>query len=62
MELKSGECCIARKNRLGRYIKQRENGELEKTILTLDEAFLKKLQEKHKTTATKFTTAETFYG
>ena len=61
MELKSGECCIAGKNRLGRYYKTRENGELEKTILTLDEAFLKKFQEKHKTTATKFTTSETFF-
>lgn len=60
LELKSGECCIARKNRLGRYYKTTENNELDKTILTLDEAFLRKFQEKHKTKATKLTTTETF--
>ena len=60
LELKSGECCIARKNRLARYYKTRVNNELEKTILTLDETFLRKFQEKHQITATKFTVTETF--
>jgi AraC-like DNA-binding protein len=60
LELKSGDCCIARKNRLGRYYKIKENNELEKTIFALDEAFLRKFQDKHKITIPKFNPAETF--
>jgi AraC family transcriptional regulator, exoenzyme S synthesis regulatory protein ExsA len=60
LELKPGQCCIARKNRLGRYYKMKENNELEKTIFALDEAFLKRFQEKHKTKITKFKSTETF--
>jgi AraC-like DNA-binding protein len=58
--LKSGECCIARKNRLGRFNKTKENNELEKVIITLDEKFLKMFQGKHKKTETKFNSAATF--
>jgi AraC-like DNA-binding protein len=60
VELSPGQCCIARKNRLGRYYKMTEKNELEKTIFSLDAAFLKRFQEKHKTTITKFKSAETF--
>ena len=52
--LKSGECCIARKNRLGRFNKVKVDGELEKIFVFFDEAFLKRFQEKHKSRATKF--------
>jgi AraC-like DNA-binding protein len=58
--LKSGECCIARKNRLGRFNKIKENNELEKIIIALDETFLKMFQEKHKINKTKFNLADTF--
>lgn len=60
VELTPGQCCIARKNRLGRYYKMSENNELEKVILALDTNFLKRFQDKHKTTITKFKSTETF--
>jgi AraC-like DNA-binding protein len=59
-ELNPGQCCIARKNRLGRYYKMTENSELEKTILALDTDFLKRFQDIHKTTIPKFKSVETF--
>lgn len=59
MELTSGECCITRKNRLGRYYKRKVNGELAKTIIALDEAFLKRFEEKHPSHITAFTSPET---
>lgn len=58
-ELRPGESCIARKNRLGRYYKMKEDGELEKIILSLDTLFLKQFHDKHKTTVTKFEFTET---
>jgi AraC-like DNA-binding protein len=58
--LKSGDCCLARKNRLGRFNKQKENNELEKAILCLDEQFLKRFQDKHKTVSAKFKPTDTF--
>ena len=58
--LKSGEYCIVRKNHLVRYNKLKENDEFEKIVIVFDEVFLKKIQEKHKTTATKFKSAEAF--
>ena len=60
LTLKSGECCIARKNRLGRFNKIKENNELEKVIISLDEKFLRMFQEKHKKITTKFSLADTF--
>jgi AraC-like DNA-binding protein len=60
MELRAGECGIARKNRLGRYFKTRVNNELEKVILAFDGVFLKQFQERHQISAVKFHSAETF--
>jgi len=58
--LKLGEGCIARKNRLGRFSKVKENNELEKVIIALDEKFLRMFQEKHKKATTKFNLTDTF--
>ncbi len=57
--LKSGDYCLARKNRLARYKKEKVNDELEKVFVVFDEKFLKMFQEKHKTKATKFDSIET---
>ena len=46
--LKSGECCIVRKNHMARYSKQRKNNEFEKVIMIFDEAFLKTYSAKNK--------------
>ncbi len=59
LELRSGQGCIARKNRLGRYYKMREDGELNKVILALDESLLKTFYDKHNTTIAKFDSTET---
>jgi AraC-like DNA-binding protein len=45
--LSAGEYCLVRKNHLARYNKERVNGEFEKVVIILDEAFLKKVQDKH---------------
>lgn len=58
--LQAGDGCIARKNRLGRIHHVRENDELEKVIIALDEEFLRSFQEKHKLTVTKFKPVNTF--
>ena len=60
LSLKSGECCLARKNRLARYNKLKENNELEKVFVFFDEAFLKRFQEKYKSKAAVFESANTF--
>jgi len=57
--LHSGEYCIARKNRLGRFNKTKVDGELEKVFVFFDEAFLRRFQEKHKSKLVKFTSAAT---
>ncbi len=57
--LTSGEGCIARKNRLGRFNKLKVDGELEKVFVFFDEAFLKRFQEKHESKTTKFTLTST---
>lgn len=59
LELHAGECCISRKNRLGRYYKKEVDGELDKVILALDETFLKQFQERNITEITKFTSVQT---
>ena len=59
MELRAGDCCITRKNRLGRYEKRKENNELKKVILALDEGFLKRVQEKHAFKTTKLLSTQT---
>jgi AraC-like DNA-binding protein len=57
---KTGSYCLARKNRLVRFKKEKEDGELEKVFVFFDEVFLKGFQEKHKTVVTKFNSPETF--
>lgn len=56
---RSGEYGFARKNRLGRYKKEKEDGELEKVFVFFDEVFLRMFQEKHKPAIIKFTTPDT---
>jgi len=58
--LTSGEYCLVRKNRLGRYNKQKENNEFEKILLIFDEPFLKKFQRKFKIKPANFNSADTF--
>jgi len=56
---RSGEYGFARKNRLGRYKKEKEDGELEKVFVFFDEKFLRMFQGKHKPHVTKFISTET---
>lgn len=56
---KSGECGIARKNRLARYMKEKVDNELEKVFVFFDEDFLKRFQERYKPVIEKFSTKET---
>lgn len=58
--LKSGECCLVRKNHLARYNKQKENDEFEKVVIIFDGRFLKIFQEKHKIPISKFNATEAF--
>lgn len=58
--LNSGEYCIARKNHLARYNKQKENDEFEKVVVIFDEPFLKHFQEKHQTSIEKHKSPEAF--
>lgn len=57
--LTAGDCCIGRKNRLARYNKEKVGNELEKVFVFFDEAFLKKFQQRHKTSVTTFASTET---
>ena len=57
--LHAGDCCIARKNRLARYNKEKVNDELEKVFVFFDESFLKRFQERHAKVVTKFKSSET---
>lgn len=57
--LQAGDCCIARKNRLARYSKEKVDNELEKLFVFFDTAFLKRFQERYKPATTKFTGTET---
>jgi AraC family transcriptional regulator, exoenzyme S synthesis regulatory protein ExsA len=57
--LRSGDCCIARKNRLARYSKGKVENELEKVFVFFDEALLKQFQERHLPEPTKFKSDET---
>ena len=45
--LKPGEYCLAHKNHLARYNKQKDEGQFEKVVVIFDEAFLKAFKEKH---------------
>ncbi|MDR3678535.1 MAG: AraC family transcriptional regulator [Flavipsychrobacter sp.] len=57
--LKSGECGLARKNRLVRFRKEKENGELEKVFVFFDEPFLRAFHKKHQPGISKFQASET---
>lgn len=57
--LKSGECVLARKNRLARYNKEKVNGELEKIFVFFDMPFLKRFQEQFKPGIKDFHSSET---
>ncbi|MFT3747898.1 MAG: AraC family transcriptional regulator [Agriterribacter sp.] len=48
--LDAGEYCLVIKNRLARYNKEKTENEFEKVVIIFDEVFLKKFQQKHKTT------------
>ena len=45
--MEPGDYCIARKNHLVRYTKFKEEDRFEKIIITLDEAFLQKFQQRY---------------
>ena len=45
--LKAGEYCLARKNHLARYHKQKDNGGFEKIVMVFEEAFLKEFKKKN---------------
>jgi AraC family transcriptional regulator, exoenzyme S synthesis regulatory protein ExsA len=59
-ELKPGEYCLLRKNRLGRYSKQEEDGGFEKVVFIFDEPFLKKFQKKYSIKAGMYVATDTF--
>ncbi|ANI89667.1 AraC family transcriptional regulator [Arachidicoccus ginsenosidimutans] len=56
---KTGDCGLARKNRLARYNKEKVNNELEKVFVFFDEIFLKQFQKKYNIQATIFKSNET---
>lgn len=58
--LEEGECCLVRKNHLARYNKQKQNDEFEKVVVVLDEAFLKRCQEKYQFAITKSDKGDAF--
>jgi len=58
--MESGEYCLVRKNRLGRYNKQKINDQFEKVVIILDEVFLKSFQEKYTIKISKEFYADTF--
>ncbi|UUF14694.1 MULTISPECIES: helix-turn-helix domain-containing protein [Flavobacterium] len=60
--LKPGEYCIARKNHLARYNKQKQDGEFEKVVVIFDTAFLKTFAAKHKTKAQKSEDEAAFFA
>ncbi|WP_316835446.1 AraC family transcriptional regulator [Pedobacter nutrimenti] len=50
-ELKAGDSCIVKKNRLARYHKQTHDERMEKVVVIFDKAFLKSFQLKHQGTS-----------
>lgn len=51
--MQAGQYCIARKNHLARYSKQKDDGRFTKVVVVFDEAFLKSYKEKHQPAAGK---------
>lgn len=45
--LKAGECCIARKNHLARYNKEKDGEQFEKVVVIFDEPFLRGIKKKY---------------
>ena len=45
--MNSGQYCIARKNHLARYNKQKEGDQFEKVVIVFDEPFLQRFRDKH---------------
>jgi AraC family transcriptional regulator, exoenzyme S synthesis regulatory protein ExsA len=56
---RSGDYGLARKNRLGRYKKEKEDGELEKVFVFFDEQFLRLFQQKHASKLSEFKSTDT---
>ena len=56
---RSGDYGLARKNRLGRYKKEKEDGELEKVFVFFDEKFLRMFQQKHQSKPTDIKSPDT---
>ncbi|WP_229317343.1 AraC family transcriptional regulator [Larkinella sp. C7] len=55
-----GDAVIARKNQLVRYTKYKENDLFEKIIITLDEPFLRRFQERHPVDVPVFANDDSF--
>lgn len=60
--LRPGECCLARKNHLARYTKQKEDDAFEKVVVVFDEPFLKTFQQKHNIRLTDFSSPDAFFA
>jgi len=58
--MKAGEYCIARKNHLAKYNKQKDNGGFSKVVVVFDETFLKAYQKKHKVMVGKSANKDAF--
>jgi AraC-like DNA-binding protein len=56
--LKSGDCCVGRKNRLVRFNKEKVNGELEKVFVFFDQAFIQRFQKRFNPTITRYKSEE----
>lgn len=57
---KSGECCIARKNRLAKFVLLDSKDVFEPVIFCFDEEFLQHFQKKYKTKSTEFKANDAF--
>ena len=60
LTLKTGESCLAIKNHLARYNKQKIDGEYQKVVIILDELFLRNFQSKYKPAIGKLITGKAF--
>ena len=58
--LKTGEYCLARKNRLAKYNYEKGEEAFERIIFCFEEEFLREFQQRHKTEVSKFSPADTF--
>jgi len=57
---KSGQYCLARKNRLARYNVEKGDDKFEKIVFCFEEDYLRNFQSKHKLMAAKYNPADTF--